>query len=207
MMSRALANFTAISTAICVIAGESFAAQAADAAGNGGAEKAGGLPQLDPTWFASQLFWLALMFMFLYAIFSRNVLPNLSATLESRREHIQRDLDTAQELKQEAENVFEDYELILNGSRDKATQLYQDIDTDIREKTTAEYLDFQERLGKETKMAEAKINAAKKDAMADMNSIVADVAREAAEKIVGISTDMDKAKSVVDGLANKAKAA
>jgi len=159
---------------------------------------------MDPTWFASQIFWLVVLFAGLYFIFSTKVLPNLSSTLENRREHIQGDLDTAETLKKEAESVHNDYETILDEARAKAAKLYQDIDESIKTKSEAEYADFQDRLITETQMVETKINAAKTDAMAGMNDIAADVAKEAAEKLVGIKPTLKDTKAIVQGIAGTA---
>lgn len=173
---------------------------AVDAAHGGGHEKAAGLPQMDPTWYASQIFWLVAVFAFLYFIFAKKVLPNLSSTLENRREHIQSDLDMAETLKKEAEGVHSDYEDILTTARSKATTLYQDIDSDIKAKSEKEYADFQDRLVKETQIVEGKINAAKAEAMAGMNDIVAEVAKDAAEKIVGIKPTLKDVKDTVQNI-------
>ena len=190
--------FSAVLTVALLSTSDAFAAGVEYAAD--GKEKAGGLPQMDPTWFASQIFWLVVLFAGLYFIFSQKVLPNLSSTLENRREHIQGDLDTAETLKKEAESVHNDYETILEEARTKATTLYQEIDESIKTKSEKEYADFQDRLIKETQMVETKINTAKTEAMAGMNDIAADVAKEAAEKLVGIKPTMKDAKAAVQSI-------
>jgi len=53
-------------------------------------------------------------------------------------------------------------------------------------------------------MVETKINAAKTDAMAGMNDIAADVAKEAAEKLVGIKPTLKDTKAIVQGIAGTA---
>ncbi|MFP4313190.1 MAG: hypothetical protein ACLFR0_02575 [Alphaproteobacteria bacterium] len=174
-----------------------------DAAKKGG----GGLPQLDPTWFASQIFWLVLLFVGLYFIFSRNILPSISNTLENRHEHIQGDLDTAQRLKEEAEAVHNSYEKSLEEARAKASALYRDVEDDIQAKADKQQEELRARLQKETELSEARIAKTKASAMKDMDEIVAEIAREAAQKIVGISTDQDSAKGVVKDLTSKRKAA
>lgn len=168
----------------------------------------GGLPQLNPKWFASQIFWLVLTFSGLYLLFSRSVLPALSNTLENRHEHVQGDLDTAQRLKTEAEKVHQAYETSLENARTQATRLYQDVEEDIKVKAEKQQADLQDRLKKETELSEARIEKSKNEAMKEMNTIAAEIASEAAKKIVGISTDINSARSVVESLTNsKAKKA
>lgn len=167
----------------------------------------GGLPQLDPTWFASQAFWLLFMFGALYLLFSRTVLPAISNTLENRHEHVQGDLDTAQQLKAEAESVHNDYEASLESARAKASALYHDVEEDIKAKSEKQQAELRERLQSETELSEARIMKSKNEAMSEMTTIAAEIASQAAKKIVGIDTDIQSAQNVVKDLNNKAKAA
>lgn len=167
----------------------------------------GGLPQLDPTWFASQAFWLLFMFTALYLLFARSILPAISNTLENRHEHVQSDLDTAQQLKAEAESVHNAYEASLEKARSKASALYHDVEEDIKAKSEKQQAELRERLQSETELSEARIMKSKNEAMAEMTSIAAEIASEAARKIVGIDTDIQSAQNVVKDLNSKAKAA
>ncbi|HOO82455.1 MAG TPA: hypothetical protein PK513_08135 [Alphaproteobacteria bacterium] len=163
-----------------------------------------GLPQMDPTWFPSQIFWLAVTFLCLYVILSRKILPEISGTLEARRMQIQEDLDSAQSLKEEAEDVHQAYDEILDGARKKASELFERAEEDIKTTTNKKLDELRERANKENTETEKQIEKAKTDAMADMYAVAAEIASLAAEKIVGISTDIDQAKSLVKNIDKKA---
>jgi F-type H+-transporting ATPase subunit b len=81
------------------------------------------VPQLDPTWFASQLFWLFVCFTILYLLLSRLVLPPLQNVIASRKEVIENDVYAAQDLKLKAEEAKLSYETILIKSREEARDL------------------------------------------------------------------------------------
>ena len=70
----------------------------AETAAHGHEEVKAPFPAFDPTWFASQLFWLAVFFLGLYFALGRYVLPKLSDTLEKRANRIASDLDEAARL-------------------------------------------------------------------------------------------------------------
>ncbi len=172
--------------------------------GAAGHAASSGLPQMDPTWFPSQIFWLAVTFAGLYVIFARKVLPDLSRTLENRRNQIQGDLDTAQNLKDEAESVHQAYEAILNEAKEKCSSMFIKVDEEIKKKTAKKMDGFALRAAKDMRDTEESIEEAKKAALGDMNTIAAEIASLAAQKIIGMEPDLDQAKTVVKKLGLKA---
>jgi F-type H+-transporting ATPase subunit b len=166
-----------------------------------------GLPQLDPSNYPSQIFWLVIMFVVLYIVFSRRVLPTISSTLENRREHIESGFSSAEKLQKEASNVHDAYEKILNDARIKADTLYAEIERSIQAKSAKEVKAFHERIDKETRLTEARLEKAQKEIRTEMDVIVAEVARQAAEKIIGVSADLSQIKSMIKDLNEKPKAA
>ncbi len=170
---------------------------------HGGHHEVAGLPQLDPSSFASQTFWLILVFVILYIFFAKKSLPALSQTIESRAERIQNDLDSAQRLKEEVETVQSAYEESLATARSKAADLFKDIEDDIKARTEQHSKDFQEKSAKKIETLEKSILKSRDNTMDEMSDVAADIAAEAAEKIIGVRADADSAKAVVKSL-NKA---
>ena len=68
------------------------------------------MPQLDPTTFAPQLFWLVVTFVLLYLVMWKLVIPKIGEILQDRQIRIDNDLDKADHLKIEAEAAREAYE-------------------------------------------------------------------------------------------------
>ncbi|NRA51827.1 MAG: hypothetical protein HRU12_22100 [Phaeodactylibacter sp.] len=169
-----------------------------------GEKKKKGLPQLDPTYYPSQLFWLVFIFVSMYLFFSKKILPEMSNTIKGRRMHIQEDLDTAASLKEEAEKIHEAYDNILKDARDKSSSSYTKIENDIKKLTTKKVEGFQLRASRQIKETEEAIENAKGAAMDEMHDIAAETARIAAEKIIGVSTDLKKAQTVVKSIDKKA---
>ena len=171
--------------------------------GGGHHEAPDGLPQLDPSSFTSQIFWLVLIFVALYVFFARKSLPDISRTIENRSERIRNDLDSAERLKEEVATVQAQYEESLKKAREDSTNLFIKIESEVKEKTEAFNQEFQERSKQKVAEFEKNINEARKVAMEDMNQVAAEIAMEAAEKIIGVRTDEKSAKAVVNSL-NKA---
>ena len=69
-----------------------------------------GMPQLDPTYWASQGFWLILIFTLLYLALSKLFIPKIKNSIDDRENRIKDDLDEAQKLKEVAEEKLKEYE-------------------------------------------------------------------------------------------------
>ncbi len=170
-------------------------------------ESASGLPQFDPTWFASQVFWLLVMFSVLYAVFSRRSLPALSSIIENRKNHIQADLELAEKLTSEAEVTQAAYEKSLSGARNQSTQMLGDIHASIQTTKNEQSEAFRQKSETAIHAAEQRLTEAKDKALSEISDIVADVAAQAVEKIIGMPTDAGQARSIVSRLSDDKKAA
>lgn len=159
-----------------------------------------GLPQLDATTFPSQLFWLAVTFVLLYLIFSKKSLPEISGVLENRQQHIEDDLESAEKLKEEAEQAQRAYEESLTDAKEQATKALHDVQEKMKAKAEKQNNDFRAKAEKDIQGLEDRLNKAKEAAMDDMNTIAAEIASEAAKKIVGIDPDLEQAKTVVKAI-------
>ncbi len=183
-------------------AGHGAAAAHGAAHGSGG-----GLPQLDPSSFPSQLFWLALVFGFLYLFFSRKSLPEIAQVIENRSDRIQNDLDTAQRLKDEVAAVQKSYEDNIAKSRNEATSLFKSMEEDMKAKSEAESKRLQDTAAQKSAELEKNISRARSMAMDDMNRIASEIAVDAAEKIIGIRPDLNDASEIVKTLHKTGKTA
>ncbi len=170
-------------------AGNAFAAthHSGESVHGHGAESAGGpgLPQFDPTWFASQIFWLVVTFFILFLFFSRKTLPVISGVLENRRDHIQGDLDTADRLTREAEDVQHAYESSLERARIEAVGVITDTEMAMNVKAMRAFESFRERTDREMAATEARIKKAKAEVLARIDHIAAEVAIDVIAKLSG----------------------
>lgn len=166
-----------------------------------------GLPQFDPSSFPSQIFWLAVVFIMLYIFFSRKTLPEISKVIDTRKEHIQNDLNGAQELKDEAERVKAAYEEALADAREKSSGFFTAVDETIKRRTEKANSGFSHRATKEINATIEAVEHAKADVMDQLDDVAAKVAAEAAEKILGVKADIKKAEKIIQSLQDKKKAA
>lgn len=162
-----------------------------------------GLPQLNFGTYPSQIFWLAVFFTVLYLLFSRKTLPEISNVLENRRQHIQSDLDTAEDLRRQAEEAHRAYEEALEKARAASSEYYMEAEANIRDITSERMNAFYAYAAEQVAETEKRVNHAKSEAMEDMSSVAAEIAAKVAEKILGVSTDLNQAKTVVKSIHNQ----
>src|SRR3546814_11518836 len=68
------------------------------------------MPQLDPAFWPTQLFWLAITFIALYLVIWRIALPRIADVLEARQRKLDDDLKKAAALKDAAAAILAAYE-------------------------------------------------------------------------------------------------
>ena len=66
--------------------------------------ESGGMPQLNPEFWFSQIFWLVLTFSILFVVLSKLILPKISENLESRKSKILENIQLAEKQREESEN-------------------------------------------------------------------------------------------------------
>ena len=100
-----------------------------------------GMPQLDPTYWASQAFWLILVFTVLYISISKFYLPKIKDNLDNRENKIKEDLENANKFKEESEAKLKEYDLILENAKKKVLKIHFDskcaLEKDIQSKKEA----------------------------------------------------------------------
>ena len=75
------------------------------------------MPQLDPKYWASQAFWLILVFTILYISIAKFYLPKIKNNLDNRENRIKVDLDDANKFKELSELKLKEYEKILDDAK------------------------------------------------------------------------------------------
>ena len=86
--------------------------------------ESGGMPQLNPEFWISQIFWLTLTFGILYLVLSKLILPKISANLESRKSQILENIEAAEKQREDSETKLKEYEEIISKSRLDAKTIF-----------------------------------------------------------------------------------
>lgn len=147
------------------------------------------MPQFDPSSFASQAFWLLVMFAILYAVVSRYAIPRLGEVLDQRQRTVSDDLERAHALKAETEAAIAVYEKALASARAESHTLIGKAKEEIQAKADAEGKAVAARLGAQVKEGEQRIAAARDKALHDVRGVAGEVATLAVDRLAGVTLD------------------
>jgi len=155
------------------------------------------MPQFNPEFFAPQIIWLVISFAVLYLLMSRWALPGVSQVLGMREERIQANLEKAEKLKAEAEAVLANYEKAIADARAEAHAALGKTAQAITALQAEREGAFAKKLAAQMADAEARIQAAKRQAMADVTVIAADLASAMTAKLTGASPARERIEAAI----------
>jgi F-type H+-transporting ATPase subunit b len=167
--------------------------------------KSAGMPQLDPTHFSAQLFWLVVTFVVFYFVVARLVLPRIGSVLEDRQSRIDRDLAKAAEFKADADKVAAEYEAALAEGRASAQAVLRKVAEDAAAVAAQRHAALAERLGRDIKAGEERIAQARAEAVGNIRGVAAEVAQAAVERLIGVKIDKGQAAAAVDSVAKETR--
>jgi F-type H+-transporting ATPase subunit b len=157
-----------------------------------------GMPQLNPEFWASQIFWLILIFSGLYFIIYKIFLPKIIYSIENRKSRVVNDLNEAQKLKENAEIKLEEYNEIIEDSKKEAKKIIDDnkrkLDRDIEIKKQK----FNEEVERELILTEKEIAALRKSSISDISEIASEISIEVINQIINVEVNKSNVAAIVD---------
>jgi len=167
------------------------------------AAESGGMPQLNPEFWISQIFWLTLTFGILYIILSKFILPKISDNLESRKSQILENIEAAEKQRENSEEKLKEYEEIVSKSKLEAKNIFNLA----REKTLKDIGSKKEVLDKqiddEIGKAENEIKELQNSAAEKINKIAIDTSSELIQKLIGAEVNNSSISAIVDDLSKR----
>ena len=154
------------------------------------------MPQLDPSLFPTQLFWLFVSFLVLFLIAWKAALPRIADVLNARQNRIDGDLERAQALKTEAEEVLAAYERALADASADAQEIHRALAQTLAAERTKRQEELSRRLSAQAREAESRIAGEKRRAVENIREAALEVVQSAAARLIGVDvaeTDADRA--------------
>ena len=162
-----------------------------------------GMPQLDPKYWASQAFWLILVFTILYISIAKFYLPKIKDNLDNRENRIKDDLDDANKYNELSESKLKEYEKIMEDAKKKVIKIHVEsksaLDKDIQNKKET----IEKEIEKEIIKAQKEISDLKKNSISDIQTISENITSNIIETISGDKLNESSIKAVVEDVSKK----
>ena len=118
------------------------------------AAESGGMPQLNPEFWVSQIFWLTITFGILYVVLSKLILPKISANLESRKSQISDNIEAASKQREESDTKLKEYDEIISKSKTEAKNIFNQTREKALKDINAKKQVLEKQIDEEVKKAE-----------------------------------------------------
>ena len=162
-----------------------------------------GMPQLNPKYWASQAFWLILVFTILYVSIARFYLPKIKNNLDNRENKIKDDLDDANKYKELSESKLKDYEKILENAKKEIIKIQIESKNTLDKNIQSKKETIEKEIEKEILKAQKEILQLKKSSIESINNISQNIASNIIEKISGDKLNESSIKAVVEDISQK----
>ena len=164
-----------------------------------------GMPQLNPEFWISQIFWLTLVFGTLYILLSKFILPKISNNLETRKSQIVENIETAEKQREESDQKIKDYENIINEAKIEAKNIFNQAREKILKDINNKKESLKKEIDEEVKKAETEILDLKNKSPEKINKIAIETSTDLIKQIIGAEINKSNISAIVGDISKKNK--
>ena len=165
--------------------------------------ESGGMPQLNPEFWVSQIFWLTVTFGILYVILSKLILPKIRSNLELRKSQISDNIEAAEKQREESESKIREYDEIISKSKIEGKNILNDARENTLKDINIKRDLLEKQIEDEIKKVEEEIIKLKLKAPTKINKIAIETSSELIKKLIGAEVNNSSISAIVDDLSKK----
>ena len=167
--------------------------------------ESGGMPQLNPEFWVSQIVWLVLTFGVLYIVLSKLILPKISENLESRKSQILENIETAESQREESEKKLKEFEKIILESKLEAKNYFNEARQKILDDINSKRLALEKDIDEEISAAEQEVNNLKIGSHEKIRNIAVETSSELIKQLIGEEANNSSISAIVEEQSRKSK--
>ena len=167
------------------------------------AAESGGMPQLNPEFWVSQIFWLTITFGILYVVLSKFILPKISANLEVRKSQILDNIEAAEKQREESELKIKEYEKIVQSSKNEAKNYFKQTREKLLKNINLKKDSLDKELNLEVQKGESEIQELRDKAPEKINKIAVETSADLLQQLIGADVNSSSISAIVDDLSKK----
>tara|TARA_Y100001970_G_scaffold228516_1_gene283045 strand:+ start:237 stop:815 length:579 start_codon:yes stop_codon:yes gene_type:complete len=169
------------------------------------AAESGGMPQLDPEFWFSQIFWLVITFGILYLVLSKLILPKISDNLETRKSQVMDNLELAEKQRNDSETKLKEFDNIILKSKIDAKNLFNESRKKLLNDINNKRQKLEKEIDEELKIVETDIEELKKKSPDKINKIAVETSSDLINQLIGGNVNNSSITAIVSDIANKNK--
>ena len=167
------------------------------------AAESGGMPQLNPEFWVSQIFWLTMTFGILYVVLSKLILPKISSNLELRKSQIQENIEAAEKQRESSESKLKEYDEIISKSKTETKNIFNQAREKALKDINAKREILHKQIDEEIKKAEDEISKLRQSAPEKITKIAIETSSQLIQKLIGAEVNNSSISAIVDDLSKK----
>ena len=167
--------------------------------------ESGGMPQLNPEFWVSQIVWLVLTFGILYIVLSKLILPKISNNLESRKSQILENIETAETQREDSEKKLKEFEKIILESKLEARNYFNEARQKILEDINNKRIALEKDIDDEISAVEQEVNNLKITSSEKIKKIAIETSSELIKQLIGEEANNSSISAIVEEQSRKNK--
>ena len=167
--------------------------------------ESGGMPQLNPEFWISQIFWLILTFGILFIVLSKLILPKISESLEKRKSQILENISSAEKQREESENKIKEYEKIILDAKNEAKNYFNSARQKALQEINKKKETLENEINEEIKVAENEIINLKNSSSEKIQKISITTSEDLIKQLIGIDVNNSSISAIVSDISKKNK--
>ena len=164
-----------------------------------------GMPQLNPKFWFSQIFWLILTFGILFIVLSKLILPKISKNLEVRKFQILENIETAEKQRKESENKIKEYEKIIHDSKNEAKNYFNKAREKVLKDIDNKREVLENNINEEIVKVEKEISELKNKSAETINKIAIEISSDIVKQLIGVQVNNSSISATVENISKKVK--
>ena len=165
----------------------------------------GGMPQLNPEFWISQIVWLVITFGILFIVLSKFILPKISDNLETRKSQILENIENAEKQREESEKKLKEFDKIIVESKNKAKNLFNDARQKVLDDINKKKAALEKNIDNEVNAAEQEIDQLKKSSHEKITKIAIETSSDLVKQLIGEEVNNSSISAIVEDLSKKNK--
>ena len=165
--------------------------------------ESGGMPQLNPEFWFSQIFWLIITFGIMFILLSKLVLPKISENLETRKAQILENIEAAEKQRVESDKKLKDYDMLIANSKNEAKTFFNKAREEILKDVDKKRENLDKEINEEINNVEKEILDLKNKSPEKIRKIAVETSADLVKQLIGAEVNNSSISAIVEDVSRK----